>query len=126
MNHPLRTVGILYLAALVCGCTSLGNATRAVPKIAKATDPIVEVGLDGDDNELSVAIEKELDAMGVKVRLLSTPQVRLQRGDKEYTYEEVQTRFVVRVRSVDLDRCLPEGSRQMQFTVALSDQGITD
>jgi len=81
----------------------------------------MEVALDGDDNELSVAIEKELEARGVKVRLLSTPQVRVQRGDKEYAYDEVQTRYVVRVRSVDLDRCVPEGSRQMHFNISVVD-----
>lgn len=78
MNRRFRTGRLcLFFLLGLTGCTSLGQETRAVPKIAKSTEPIVEVGLDGDDNELSVAIEKELDARGVKVKILSTPQVRL-------------------------------------------------
>ena len=80
------------LCGLLSGCTSLGHETRSTPKFAKPTDKIVEVGFDGDDNELSVAIEKLLETRGVKVKILSRPKVREQRGDKEYTYDEVQTR----------------------------------
>jgi hypothetical protein len=104
-----------------CGCTSAGNEKRAIPKIAKPIGEIVEFGFDPDDNELSVAIEKLLDARGIRVKLLSTPQVRQQQGEKEYTYDEVQTRYVLRVRSVDLDTCLPEGSRQMHFSISVTD-----
>src|SRR5919197_1238458 len=117
----LRVVALCIVSSLLFGCTSLGHQTRAVPKIAKPLDRIVEVGFDADDNELAVAIENLLEARGVRVRILSTPQVRLQRGDKEYTYEEVQTRYVLRVRSTDLDHCVPEGSRQMHFNVSVVD-----
>jgi hypothetical protein len=112
---------ILTLSIFFIGCTSLGHQTRAVPKIAKPTERILEIGFDGDDNELSVSLEKLLDDRGVQPRILSTPQVRLQRGDKEYTYDEVQTRYVLRVRSKDLDKCVPEGSRQMHFNVSVVD-----
>lgn len=115
------TLIALVLALALAGCTSLGHQTRAVPKIAKPTGPITEFGFDGDDNELSVAIEKLLDERGVRARILSTPQVRVQRGDREYTYDEVQTRYVLRVRSQDLDKCVPEGSRQMHFSVSVVD-----
>jgi hypothetical protein len=109
------------LAGGIAGCTSLGQQARAIPRIAKPIDRISEIGFDGDDNELSVAIEKLLDDRGVRARILSTPQVRVQRGDKEYTYDEVQTRYVLRVRSTDLDKCVPEGSRQMHFNVSVVD-----
>lgn len=111
----------ITLTGFLAGCTSIGHETRATPKFEKLTDRIVEVGFDGDDNDLSVAVEKLLDARGVKVSILGTPQVRLQRGDKEYTYDEVQTRYVLRVRSADLDTCMNEGSRQMHFNVSVVD-----
>ena len=115
---------LIWSMALFLGlvaCTSLGHQGRAAPKIAKATEPFTEIGFDGDDNDLSIALEKLLEERGIKVRILSTPQVREQRGDKEYTFEEVQTRYVLQVRSEDLDRCVPEGSRQMNFNVSVID-----
>jgi hypothetical protein len=114
-------VVLALLGGIAFGCTSLGQQTRAIPKIAKPTERILEVGFDGDDHELSIAIEKLLEDAGVRARIVSAPQVRLQKGDKEYTYDEVQTRYVLRVRSVDLDRCVPEGSRQMHFNVSVVD-----
>lgn len=117
-----RFYAILFiLSTLLSGCTSLGHESRSIPKFEKQTGKIVEVGFDGDDNELSVAIEKLLEDREVKVKILSRPKVREQRGDKEYTYDEVQTRYVLRVRSVDLDNCMPEGSRQMHFNVSVVD-----
>lgn len=110
-------IGLLFF----CGCTSVGHEKRAIPQIAKPIGEVMEFGFDPDDNELSVAVEKLLDARGIQVKLLSTPQVRQQRGDKEYTYDEVQTRYVLRVRSVDLDTCVPEGSRQMHFKISVTD-----
>lgn len=123
MTNGFKFIAVFFtLCGLLSGCTSLGHETRSTPKFAKPTDKIVEVGFDGDDNELSVAIEKLLeDRGGVKVKILSRPKVREQRGDKEYTYDEVQTRYVLRVRSVDLDTCIPEGSRQMHFNVSVVD-----
>lgn len=35
--------------------------------------------------------------------------------------DEVQTRYVLRVRLKDLDKCVPEGSRQMHFNVSVVD-----
>ena len=71
-------MAMLLVTTFLVGCTSLGQQARAVPKIAKPTEHISEIGFDGDDNELSVAIEKLLDELGVRTRILSTPQVRLQ------------------------------------------------
>lgn len=124
LNHYRRLVSstaCTIVLGLLCGCTSLGHESRAIPKIAKPTANIVEFGFDSDDNTLSVALERLLDRHGILVSLLSTPQVRQQYGDKEYTYDEVQTRYVLRVRSTDLDLCLPEGSRQMHFEISVTD-----
>jgi hypothetical protein len=114
---------ILFLAGVVClcGCTSIGHEKRAAPKIAREVGPITEFGFDSDDNDLSVAVEKFLDSRGIRLKLLSTPQVRQQKGEKEYTYDEVQTRYVLKVRSTDLDTCIPEGSRQMHFDISVTD-----
>lgn len=123
MNRGLtRNLALLFTVwGLLSGCTSIGHEARSTPKFAKSTDKFVEVGFDGDENELSVAIEKLLEDRGVKVKILSSPKVREQREGKEYTYDEVQTRYVLRVRSVDLDTCVPEGSRQMHFNVSVVD-----
>ena len=118
----LVLIAILFVGGMfLSGCTSIGHEKRAVPKIEKPIGEVTEFGFDPDDNELSVAVEKMLEARGIRVKLLSTPQVRQQRGDKEYTFDEVQTRYVLRVRSVDLDTCVPEGSRQMHFSISVTD-----
>lgn len=88
------------------GCTSLGQETRATPKVSKAIEPVREFGFDSDDNELSVGIEGLLTSRGYKVKVL---------------HGGVQARYVLRVRSTDLDTCLPEGSRQMHFNVTVVD-----
>ena len=106
---------------MISGCSSMGHEKRAVPKIARPIGEVSEFGFDPDNNELAVAIEKLLDSRGIKVKLVSSPKVRQQRGEKEYTYDEVQTRYVLKVRSLDLDTCLPEGSRQMHFDISVVD-----
>ena len=111
----------IVVAICLIGCTSVGNEKRAIPKIAKPVGAISEFGFDGDDNDLSIAIQKLLERRGIQVKLLSTPQVREQLGEKEYTYKEVQSRYVLRVRSIDLDTCIPEGSRQMHFNITVID-----
>ena len=55
-----------------------------------------------DENELSSTIENFLEAIGKKIRILGTPQVKMKTVAKEYNYDEVQTRYVVRLRSTDL------------------------
>jgi hypothetical protein len=121
----LRILRFSALAAscviFVTGCTSLGQQGRAAPLIAKPAPALTEIGFDSDDHELGIAIEKMLDARGVKVRILSEPEVREVSGNKEYIYREVQTRYVLRVRSSDYSMCVPEGSRQMDFAVTVTD-----
>ena len=114
-------VAALAFVITTIACTSLGHQARAVPKIAKPAPPLQEVALDGDDNALAIGIEQLLERRGMKVRIPSRPEVREQRGDKEYTYLEVQTRYLIRVRSDDLDTCVPEGTRQMHFTISVVD-----
>jgi hypothetical protein len=117
VNLTLIVACIANLAA----CTSLGHEGRAKPKIAKEFEGAKEISFDADEGELSVALESYLSDIGIKPRIISAPQVRIQKGDKEYTYDEVQTRYVVRVRSTDLDICIPEGSRQMHFNISVTD-----
>jgi len=75
-----RVVAIALLAAgTVTGCTSLGHEQRAVPKLSRPIEAVQEFGLDSDDNELGLAVEKYLDARGIKATLLATPQVREKR-----------------------------------------------
>jgi len=109
------------LAFSLGGCTSLGHQDRSVPQIAKPIPKISAIAIDGDDHALAVGVEKLLDARGIRAHVLAAPRVQVQQGDRTYTYDEVQSRYVVRVRSVDLDTCLPEGSRQMHFHLSVMD-----
>lgn len=122
MPIALQRVLLLAVVMICAACTSLGHAARAEPRVAKQLPaPLTEVALDGDDNELALAVEQMLEARGVRVRILSRPLVTERVGNREYTYREVQTRYVVHVRSEDLDTCVPEGSRQMHFTISVTD-----
>jgi hypothetical protein len=122
MRTRTHCVGKAAMCLLVVsGCTSIGQAGRAAPLIAKPVSAFSEIGFDGDDNELSIAIEKLLDARGVKARILATPEVRETEGNKEYRYKEVQTRYVLRVRSTAEGSCIPEGSPQMNFSLTVTD-----
>lgn len=118
-RYIIAAVGLVALAFV--GCTSVGHEVREIPKLAKPTERITEIGFDPDDNALAAAIEQYLTTRGVKVTLLDTPRVRERRADKEYAYGEVQTRYVLSVSSDDLDRCVPEGSRQMNFSITVVD-----
>lgn len=123
-----EAVGMLYRFGRIIiptlwllACTSLGQAGRAKPLIEKPVSGIHEIGFDGDDNELAVGVERLLDQAGVTVKILQTPRVRETAGNKVYIYDEVQTRYVIRVESNDGDRCIPEGSRQMSFAITVTD-----
>ncbi len=112
---------LLMLEVALAGCTSLGHGGREEPKVARPVGVIQEVGIDGDDNTLAVGVENLLESRGIKARMLSTKGVREQRGDKEYEYDESRTRYVVRVRSLDRDHCMPGGGRQMDFYISVMD-----
>jgi hypothetical protein len=119
-----QAVGWFFIAAWLCGltgCTSIGHGGREKPLIARQIDPISEITLDGDDNELAIAIEKALDDSGIKVRTVFAPRVTEKSDDREVTYSQLGTRYVIRVQSDDYDICLPEGSRQMDFSIVVTD-----
>lgn len=99
----------------------MGHAGREEPLIAKPIGHISEITLDGDDNELSIAIEKALEDGGIEVHTVFAPEVRDKSSEREIKYNQVSTRYVVRVASDDYDQCLPEGSRQMDFNIVVTD-----
>jgi hypothetical protein len=117
----VKVLAVSGLCALGVGCTSMGHAGREVPLIAKPIGHISEISLSGDDNELAIAIEKALDASGVEVHTVFAPQVTEKTDERETRYNELKTRYVVQVASRDLDTCLPEGSRQMDFNIVVID-----
>jgi hypothetical protein len=120
-HHTIIRVAFLSLCLPLGACTSLGHSGREAPLIAKSIGHISEITLDGDDNELAIAIEKALDAKGITVRTVFAPQVKEKTTEREITYNQLTTRYVIRVSSVDYDKCLPEGSRQMDFNIVVTD-----
>jgi hypothetical protein len=121
IRSMVRWVDLSSLCLLAIGCTSLGHSGREVPLIAKPIGHLSEITLDGDDNELSIAIEKALDASGVDVHTVFAPEVTDKTVERETKYNELKTRYVVQVSSKDGDKCLPEGSRQMDFNIVVTD-----
>jgi hypothetical protein len=130
----VRALGVLCTTlclGTMVGCTSLGQAGRTQPLVARPlTTSIGEVGFDGDDHALARAVERFLEEEGVAVQPLAPPRELEVSRSKEhsydemrtpYVYDEVQTRYVVRVRSRDLERCTSEGSRQMDFSLTVID-----
>jgi hypothetical protein len=113
----------IYLCSLgtLTACTSLGHSGREVPLIAKPIGHVSEITLDGDNNELSIAIEKALDASGVDVHTMFASEVTDKTAEREVKYKELKTRYVIQVSSTDRDKCLPEGSRQMDFDIVVND-----
>lgn len=103
----------------IAGCTSLGHESRAQPQIERPlpTEPnaVAVVG----SGELSTAIELMLVSRGIRVH--ASP-IRVQDVDGDNPGAPVLTsRYVINVTSVDLDMCLPEGSRQMHFNISVVD-----
>jgi hypothetical protein len=96
------------LGLLLAGCTSLGYETRTIPKISKEIEPVKEFGFDADRNELSIGIKNLLLSRGYKIQ------------------DSLKTQYVIRVRSEDLDTCIPEGSRQMHFNLTVIDSVTGD
>src|SRR5438309_1559225 len=120
-RHTMIRVAFLALCLPAGACTSLGHSGREAPLIAKPIGHISEITLDGDDNELAIAIENALDAKGIIVRTVFAPQVKQTTPDREVTYNQLTTRYVIRASSIDRDKCLPEGSRQMDFNIVVTD-----
>lgn len=70
----------------------MGHSGREAPLIAKPIGQISEITLDGDDNELSIAIEKALEDGGIKVHTVFAPEVRDKSSEREVKYNQVSTR----------------------------------
>lgn len=123
VGRPLSARLSLFvcLSFLAIDCTSLGHSSREAPLIARHIGHISEITLDGDDHELAIAIEKALEDSGIDVKTMFAPEIREKSSDREVTYQQLSTRYVIRVQSEDYDSCLPEGSRQMDFSIVVTD-----
>lgn len=118
----ISVLGVTILSLVfLAGCTSVGHEERSEPLISKSVQDVSEFGFDGDDNSLSIAVETVLNEWNIPYSIFSSPEVTERIGNREYTYNQVQTRYVIFVESVDLDTCVPEGSRQMHFNITVMD-----
>lgn len=100
---------------VISGCTSLGHESRTKPQIAlDFADKPNKVSLEGS-GELMVAMELMLISRGINV-VPSPIQI-----DGNTNEKEIASRYAITATSTDFDVCLPEGSRQMNFTVAVND-----
>jgi hypothetical protein len=119
ITKGLLTSLVVCVAALASGCTSLGHEDRAQPQIERKlpTRP-AEVAVVGS-GELAVAVELLLVSRGLSV--LASPVQAILDENKKVRSSETVTRYVVNVSSVDLDVCVPEGSRQMHFNISVVD-----
>lgn len=112
----LKFIGILALC-LLSGCTSLGHEARSIPKVSKPIERVEEFSLDlGSGVSETIEQGKEVSfnsdsrelGNGIKELLIS-------RGYKVKNFQDgMSNKYVVSVRAVDLDTCLPEGSLQLQ------------
>lgn len=104
---------------LFAGCTSTGHEARTQPQIErKLAERPEEVAVAGS-GELAIAIELLLVSRGIRVRA-SPIQAVPDKSSNSLTPKTV-TRYVVNATSVDLDVCVPEGSRQMHFHISVVD-----
>ena len=121
----MRTIqnAILLLAACItAGCSSLGHEARSVPLMSRQMQELPKkVTLVGNTGELSVAVEQLLERHGIEVMIRTDRGVKELQDEKEYSTVESSTRYTIDVRSVDLDVCVPEGSRQMNFAIVVYD-----
>lgn len=107
------------LQLFVSGCTSLGHEGRTHPQIERQfSERPNEVVVTGS-GELAIAVELMLVSHGIKVH--ASP-IQLVHDPSSKTYEsKTTTRYIVNVTSTDLDSCIPEGSRQMNFYISVVD-----
>lgn len=110
----LTVIGVLSTVG-VSGCTSLGHESRTQPQVALAfKGKPNKVSLEGS-GELMIAVELMLVSKGINV--VPSP-IQIDPSTKE---KKIVTRYTVTATSMDLDVCVPEGSRQMNFTIAVND-----
>ena len=101
--------------AVLSGCTSLGHEARAEPQLERQLSERPEVvSLEGS-GELVIALELMLVSRGINV-LPSAEQIV-----PETSSVKRVTRYTISATSVDFDVCIPEGSRQMNFYIAVTD-----
>lgn len=126
----LAIFGALLIMAFASGCTSLGHNGRSKPMLAKPLDATPETVIVYDDGGvLAGYVIKMLDSHGISV--LDSPDSRVELSSETVTgnsktgrreqFMSTAASHTVKVSSVDLDICLPEGSRQMHFNVTVTD-----
>jgi len=109
----------LLLLALLTGCTSLGHEGRAQPQFERSIKEVPRSVAVVGSGELAIAVELMLVSEGVRV-YPSPIQAVKEESSNSFTQKTV-VRYVVHVSSTDFDVCLPEGSRQMHFSLSVVD-----
>lgn len=118
----IQNTMLLLAVCITAGCTSMGHEARAVPSLSLQMKEVPKnVTLSGNTGELSVAVEQLLKRHGIEVMNRTDRGVKELQGEKEYSTVESPPRYKIDVRSVDLDVCVPEGSRQMNFAIVVDD-----
>ncbi len=108
-----------FCVFLVSGCTSLGHEDRTIPQIAqKLNETPSEIAVVGS-GELAIALEYMLVLHGLDV--LASPVQAVQDSNTNTLVSKAVAQYVVNVTSTDLDMCVPEGSRQMHFSITMVD-----
>lgn len=104
--------------ATFSGCTSLGHEVRTQPQIERQlTERPDEVAVVGS-GELAIAVELMLVSHGVNV--LPSIQAVPVTSSNSVPAKKV-TRYLINAVSTDQDMCVPEGSRQMHFSISVVD-----
>ena len=105
----------VLILIFLSGCTSLGHESRTQPQIElNFTNKPSKVSLEGS-GELMIAVELMLVSNGINV-VPSPIQI-----DPKTNEKKIATRYSINATSTDLDVCIPEGSRQMNFTITVND-----
>jgi hypothetical protein len=105
----------MLVFVFISGCTSLGHESRTSPQIAlDLENKPSKVSLEGS-GELMVAMELMLVSHGINV-VPSSMQI-----DRDTKEKKIAVRYAINATSTDLDVCIPEGSRQMNFTISAND-----
>ena len=107
------------LLLINAGCTSLGHEGRAQPQFERNLKEVPKSVAVVGAGELAIAVELMLVSQGVRVYPSPIQSVRDKASNSFVT--KTVTRYVVNVSSTDLDVCLPEGSRQMHFSLSVAD-----
>jgi hypothetical protein len=111
----IKKYPIFLMFSLLVGCTSLGHESRTKPQIAlDFPSKPNKVSVEGS-GELMVATELMLVSRGINV-VPSPVQIDSDTGERN-----IATRYAITATSTDFDVCIPEGSRQMNFTIVVND-----